>query len=112
MANNRFSQNERLKNSTAETNPVESNSSSSKEIGRSGFLVDAGHKKILMDYGVLLKRNRETAFPLNVKPKEIDAVILTHAHLDHSGLVPPLFLTDVIGLQALGTARPLICLTY
>ncbi|MGB7665579.1 MAG: MBL fold metallo-hydrolase [Nitrososphaeraceae archaeon] len=82
-----------------------------KEVGRSGFLVDAGHKKILMDYGVLLKRDREPAFPLHVKPKEIDAVILTHAHLDHSGFVPSLFLTNVIGLQAVGTA-PTFDLSY
>jgi putative mRNA 3-end processing factor len=82
-----------------------------KEVGRSGFLVDVGNKKILMDYGVLLKRDREPAFPLHVKPKDIDAVILTHAHLDHSGFVPSLFLSDVIGLQALGTA-PTFDLSY
>ena len=82
-----------------------------KEVGRSGFLVDSGDKKILMDYGVLLKRDREPAFPLHVKPKDIDAVILTHAHLDHSGFVPSLFLSDVIGLQALGTA-PTFELSY
>jgi putative mRNA 3-end processing factor len=82
-----------------------------KEVGRSGFLVDSGDKKILMDYGVLLKRDREPAFPLHVKPKDIDAVILTHAHLDHSGFVPSLFLSDVTGLQALGTA-PTFDLSY
>lgn len=82
-----------------------------KEVGRSGFLVDVGNKRILMDYGVLLKRDREPAFPLHVKPKDIDAVILTHAHLDHSGFVPSLFLSDVIGLQALGTA-PTFDLSY
>ena len=82
-----------------------------KEVGRSGFLVDAGHKKILMDYGVLLKRDREPAFPLHVKPKDIDAVILTHAHLDHSGYVPSLFLSDITGLRALGTA-PTFELSY
>lgn len=74
-----------------------------REVGRSGFLVSTGHKKILMDYGVLLKRDREPGFPLHVKPKEIDAVILTHAHLDHSGYVPSLFLSDVVGLRALAT---------
>ena len=98
-----------LKILPAETNPVESNSRCSK-IGESGFLVDAGNKKILMDYGVLLKRDREPGFPLHVKPKDIDAVILTHA-LDHSGFMPSLFLSDVIGLQALGTA-PTFDLSY
>jgi putative mRNA 3-end processing factor len=75
-----------------------------REVGRSGFLVSTGNKKILMDYGVLLKRDREPAFPLHVKPKEIDAVVLTHAHLDHSGYVPSLFLSDLVELKAIGTS--------
>jgi putative mRNA 3-end processing factor len=74
-----------------------------KEVGRSAFLVNTGQTKILMDYGVLLKKDREPAFPLHVRPKEIDAVIISHAHLDHSGYVPSLFLSDDVGLRALGT---------
>ncbi|HZE78258.1 MAG TPA: MBL fold metallo-hydrolase RNA specificity domain-containing protein [Nitrososphaeraceae archaeon] len=72
-----------------------------KEVGRSAFLVNADHTNVLMDYGVLLKR--EPIFPMHVKPKEIDAVVITHAHLDHSGFVPSLFLSESTGLEALGT---------
>ena len=72
-----------------------------KEVGRSAFLVNSNRTNILMDYGVLLKR--EPIFPMHVKPKDIDAVVITHAHLDHSGFVPSLFLSESRNLQALAT---------
>ncbi len=72
-----------------------------KEVGRSAFLVNSNNTNILLDYGVLLKR--EPIFPIHVKPKEIDAVVITHAHLDHSGNVPFLFLNADSKVKALGT---------
>jgi putative mRNA 3-end processing factor len=72
-----------------------------KEVGRSAFLVNVNGTSILMDYGVLLKR--EPIFPMHVRPREVDAVVITHAHLDHSGFVPSLFLSDPASVQALGT---------
>lgn len=59
----------------------------------SKYLLRAGSKNILVDCGLfqgykqLRLRNRST---LPIKPEEIDAVILTHAHLDHSGYLPVL----------------------
>ncbi|HEU4445866.1 MAG: MBL fold metallo-hydrolase [Thermoproteota archaeon] len=72
-----------------------------REVGRSAFLVNANHTNILMDYGVLLKR--EPIFPMHVKPKDVDAVVISHAHLDHSGFVPSLFLSQSTEVQVLGT---------
>ena len=72
-----------------------------KEVGRSAFLVNSDHTSILMDYGVLIKR--EPIFPMHVKPKDIDAVVITHAHLDHSGFVPSLFLSESAEIQVYGT---------
>ena len=72
-----------------------------KEVGRSAFLVNVNSTGILMDYGVLLKR--EPIFPMHVRPKDVDAVVITHAHLDHSGFVPSLFLSESTSVQALGT---------
>ncbi|MCI0557311.1 MAG: MBL fold metallo-hydrolase [Nitrososphaera sp.] len=72
-----------------------------KEVGRSAFLVSCNHTNILMDYGVLLKR--EPIFPMHVKPKEVDAVVITHAHLDHSGFVPSLYLSGSTDIPALAT---------
>ena len=57
----------------------------------SKYLVTAGGKKILLDCGLFQGfkqlRLRNWA-PLPVNPREIDAVILTHAHIDHSGYLP------------------------
>jgi len=69
------------------------------EVGRSGFLVGCEGTNILLDYGVMFgRRGSPPQYPLHVRPKDIDAVVVTHAHLDHSGCVPSLFVsgnTDV-----------------
>ncbi len=69
------------------------------EVGRSGFLVNCNETNLLLDYGVLFgKRGSPPQYPLHVKPKDVDGIIITHAHLDHSGNVPSLFVsgnTDV-----------------
>lgn len=73
---------------------------SGKEVGRSGFLVTSNSTNVLLDYGVLLKR--EPTFPIHVRPKDISSVVLTHAHLDHSGYIPSLFLSGS-NISVLGT---------
>ena len=69
------------------------------EVGRSGFLVNCNGTNLLLDYGVMFgRRGTPPVYPLHVKPKDVDAIIITHAHLDHSGNVPSLFVsgnTDV-----------------
>lgn len=72
-----------------------------KEVGRSAFLINSNNTNILLDYGVLLKR--EPIFPMHIKPKDIDAVVISHAHLDHSGDVPSLFLNPDSKIKALAT---------
>jgi len=57
-----------------------------KEVGRSGVLVKLGEKPILLDYGVLV--DHEIGFPVHVSPKDLHGIVVSHAHLDHSGLVP------------------------
>lgn len=59
----------------------------------SRYLIESGGRRILVDCGLfqgyksLRERNRR-AFP--VAPDSIDAIVLTHAHLDHSGYIPAL----------------------
>jgi len=59
----------------------------------SNFLLDTGAAKILVDCGLFqgeavgAEKNREP-FPYN--PKDINALFVTHAHLDHTGRIPQL----------------------
>jgi metallo-beta-lactamase family protein len=59
----------------------------------SRFLVESAGQRLLLDCGLfqglktLRLRNRE---PFPVRPSDIGAVVLTHAHIDHSGYVPVL----------------------
>jgi uncharacterized protein len=66
-----------------------------RQVGRSCFLLQTPQSKILMDCGVNVAGKGKDKFPyLDVsefKINELDAIILTHAHLDHSGLIPYLF---------------------
>ncbi|MFH0835586.1 MAG: MBL fold metallo-hydrolase RNA specificity domain-containing protein [Candidatus Micrarchaeota archaeon] len=62
-----------------------------QEVGRSAILVDSGRHKTLLDCGV--KLGKEEEFPLLDKGviKSLDNVVLSHAHLDHSGFLPALY---------------------
>jgi putative mRNA 3-end processing factor len=57
-----------------------------REIGRISIAMKTEKTQILLDYGVMM--NHEPGFPMHVPPKEVDAIVLTHSHLDHSGAVP------------------------
>lgn len=66
-----------------------------REVGRSGVLLDTGTEKILFDYGIKIVSQAEgpmnaPKIPLKTK-LNLDAVLLSHAHLDHSGFVPNLY---------------------
>lgn len=63
-----------------------------KEVGRSSFEVKGSDTKLLLDYGVLVKEERP-AFPLSTSSKDLNGIIISHAHLDHSGIAP-LFYTS------------------
>lgn len=62
-----------------------------KTVTGSKYLLEKGKTKILLDCGLFqglkeLRLRNWSALPVN--PKTLDAVILTHAHLDHSGYLP------------------------
>ncbi|MCL4329350.1 MAG: beta-CASP ribonuclease aCPSF1 [Candidatus Thermoplasmatota archaeon] len=70
-----------------------------REVGRSATLVSTNNSRILIDCGMMNTMEGDQPWegaPYLYLPEvqplsSIDAVILTHAHLDHSGLLPILF---------------------
>ena len=66
------------------------------EVGRSCMLLETAETKILIDSGLNVgSREPGEMFPYFSASEfdiaELDAVLITHAHLDHSGLVPYLY---------------------
>ena len=59
----------------------------------SQFLLDTGRARVLIDCGMFQGSPNEAVrnrVPFAFEPSELDAVVLTHAHLDHCGLLPVL----------------------
>ncbi len=75
---------------------------SGREIGRAGIVVRSNKGEILLDYGASIEPE-SPLFPLHYPPKRLSCIILSHAHLDHSGAIPlmytsralPIYLTDL-----------------
>ncbi len=64
-----------------------------REVTGSCFLIDTGHVRFLVDCGMVQGSRDASARnsrPFAFDPKSIDFVLLTHAHIDHSGLLPKL----------------------
>jgi KH/beta-lactamase-domain protein len=67
-----------------------------QEVGRSAFLVQTRESSVLLDCGINPGSTRPfEAFPRLDNPafeiESLDAVVISHAHLDHCGLLPFLF---------------------
>jgi len=77
-----------------------------REIGRIAVLVESEKAKILLDYGVLF--NDQPGFPMHVPPRDVDAIFLTHAHLDHSGGIPIFHVTSSVPVYGLSVTFDLI----
>lgn len=66
-----------------------------RQVGRSCVFLQTPESKILLDCGVNVAFDDYNAYPLLDSPEfkleELDAIIVTHSHIDHSGFVPYLY---------------------
>jgi len=75
-----------------------------QEVGRNAVLMETGSERLLMDYGMKVEEGE-----VPIPPKGyIDATLLTHPHLDHSGMVPTLKAPLYSTAAALDQARLLL----
>ncbi|MGZ5123248.1 MAG: MBL fold metallo-hydrolase RNA specificity domain-containing protein [Burkholderiales bacterium] len=64
-----------------------------REVTGSSYLVEAAGHQFLVDHGMFqggMHAYRSNRAPLRFDPRELECVVLTHAHIDHSGLLPRL----------------------
>lgn len=66
-----------------------------RQVGRSCLLLQTPNSKILLDCGVDVSSSGADKFPYFNVPEfdisQLDAVVISHAHLDHTGLLPYLY---------------------
>lgn len=64
----------------------------SRQVGRTCFLLQTPESRVLIDCGIDPGEDSSETYPYLDAPEfnisEIDAVVVTHSHLDHSGLIP------------------------
>ncbi|MDT7903565.1 MAG: MBL fold metallo-hydrolase, partial [Caldivirga sp.] len=70
------------------------------EVGRMAILVRGSRNTVLLDYGVNFDEEGRPIFPLHVRPRDLTAVVLSHAHLDHCGALPGLYVSSSPPLYA------------
>jgi metallo-beta-lactamase family protein len=61
------------------------------EVTGSAHLLSVGRKRVLLDCGLIQGRPRDEARnhePFPFAPSSLDAVVLSHAHIDHAGRLP------------------------
>lgn len=84
------------------------------DVGKSCFLIQSDSRRILLDAGLQLNPKRTklpSKGPIGVDEiaEELTAVVLSHAHLDHSGYIPALYEQGYTG--PIYTTKPTIPLT-
>lgn len=80
-----------------------------REVTGSSYLVTINGKHVLIDCGMEQGQDTYENQQLPVTPAEVDALILTHAHIDHSGMAPALVKHGFTGVIHATPATQLLC---
>jgi len=59
-----------------------------EEVGRLSMVLDLADSRFLFEYG--MNPGKPPEYPMH--PPDVDSILLTHCHLDHSGMIPWLFI--------------------
>lgn len=66
-----------------------------RQVGRSCLFLQTPESRVLLDCGIDVAGNEANAYPMLEAPEfninDLDAVIVSHSHLDHCGFIPYLF---------------------
>lgn len=87
------------------------------EVTGSAYLVVTAQARVLVDFGMFQGGRDDEArniVPAGLEPRKLDAVVLTHAHIDHTGRLPLLaragYRGPVYGTTATGATAELLLL--
>lgn len=85
------------------------------DVTGSAYLVETSQARLLVDFGMfqgVAKAEQRNRLPRDLNPRQLHAVLLTHAHLDHSGRLPLLvkgrYDAPIFGTPATGELTNLI----
>jgi putative mRNA 3-end processing factor len=62
------------------------------QVGGNAVQIESDEANLLLEYGV--KPGTPPEFPGHIRARDVDAIVVGHAHLDHSGGVPLFYLSE------------------